>query len=133
MRFVLSLMALVLSTAPFSAVMARDLDAWPQWRGPSRTGRIEATAWPDKLDGDHLQQVWRVELGSSYSGPIVAADRVFVTETRDAKTEHVQALDRQTGKSLWEASWTGSISVPFFAKANGDWFRTRCMSPGFAM
>jgi len=98
--------------------------SWPQWRGPARTGKIEAAAWPQKLEGDHLQQLWRVELGNSYSGPIVVADRVYVTETRDAKTEHVQALDRQSGKSLWEARWTGAISVPFFAKANGDWIRS---------
>ncbi len=104
--------------------MAVAADAWTQWRGPYRTGKIEATTWPDKLEGDHLQQVWRVELGPSYSGPIVTADQIFVTETRNAKTEHVQALDRTTGKPQWESSWSGSISVPFFAKANGDWIRS---------
>ena len=25
---------------------------------------------------------------------------------------------------MWEASWAGAISVPFFAKANGDWIRS---------
>lgn len=124
MRFSSTVIAFVLSTATFASALAADVATWPQWRGPERTGKIEATAWPDKLDGDHLQQIWRVELGNSYSGPIVSGDRVFVTETRDAKTEHVQALNRKTGKSLWEASWTGSISVPFFAKANGDWIRS---------
>ncbi len=124
MRFLPSLIAFVLISAPLSQAIAGDVVTWPQWRGPARTGKIEAAAWPDKLDGDHLQQAWRVELGNSYSGPIVTVDRVFVTETRDAKTEHVQALDRKTGKSLWEASWPGSISVPFFAKANGDWIRS---------
>lgn len=124
MRLILSVIAFVLCSAQFATTRSHAGDTWPQWRGPARTGQIDATAWPDKLEGDHLQQVWRVELGSSYSGPIVSSDRVFVTETRDAKTEHVQALDRKTGKSLWEASWTGSISVPFFAKANGDWIRS---------
>lgn len=124
MRFTLTSVALILGTAIPSLAVAGDVVTWPQWRGPERTGTIEAAAWPDKLEGDHLQKVWRIELGSSYSGPIVASDRVFVTETRDAKTEHVQALDRKTGKSLWEASWSGSISVPFFAKANGDWIRS---------
>lgn len=123
-RFLVSIITFVLSVDSFALATAGDVAAWPQWRGPARTGMIESVVWPDKLDGDHLQQVWRVELGNSYSGPIVTGDRVFVTETRDAKTEHVQALDRQTGKSLWEASWTGSITVPFFAKANGDWIRS---------
>lgn len=122
-------LALILALSNFSLATDQAVDStsapnWPQWRGPGRTGIIEGPLWPDQLDGDHLQRLWRVELGESYSGPIVSADRVFVTETRDGKTEHVQALDRKTGKSLWEASWTGSISVPFFAKANGDWIRS---------
>ncbi|HVW00114.1 MAG TPA: PQQ-binding-like beta-propeller repeat protein [Planctomycetaceae bacterium] len=114
----------VASVAAVTSAVAEDAATWPQWRGPARTGIIEAAAWPDSLEGEHLQQIWRVELGNSYSGPIVSRDRVFVTETRNAKTEYVQALDRNTGKSLWEASWDGSISVPFFAKANGDWIRS---------
>lgn len=114
----------VLGFATFAAAAAGEPMEWQQWRGPARTGKIEAAAWPDKLDGEHLQQTWKVELGNSYSGPIVAGDRVYVTETRDAKTEHVQALDRKTGTSLWEASWSGATCVPFFAKANGDWIRS---------
>ena len=124
MRVARGLTALLLNVCSCATAMADDAAAWPQWRGPQRTGQIEAAPWPDKLDGEHLQQVWRIELGQSYSGPIVTSDRVFVTETRNAKTEHVQALDRQTGQSQWETSWTGSIRVPFFAKANGDWIRS---------
>jgi outer membrane protein assembly factor BamB len=118
------MLTLLLMGALSAPAVGDDVVTWPQWRGPTRTGIIEAPAWPDKLDNDHIQQLWKVELGNSYSGPIVSADRVFVTETRDGKTEHVQALDRKTGKSLWETSWTGSISVPFFAKANGDLIRS---------
>jgi outer membrane protein assembly factor BamB len=54
----------------------------------------------------------------------VTGDRVFVTETKDRKTEVVRALHRQTGKELWRAEWAGALSVPFFAKANGDWIRS---------
>lgn len=115
--------ALILGVLPFAGALADEPAPWPQWRGPHRTGQVEATPWPDTLEGEHLQQLWRVELGASYSGPIVAADRVFVTETRAAQTEHVQAFDRKTGKPLWEAAWPGAITVPFFAKANGDWIR----------
>ena len=124
MPFTRPLVCLFLVTSTSAIAAAGDVDTWPQWRGPDRTGKIEAPAWPEKIGGDHLKQVWRVELGNSYSGPLVSEKRVYVTETRDARTEHVQALDRKTGQSLWEASWTGSISVPFFAKANGDWIRS---------
>ncbi len=107
------------------ATMAADLAAtWPQWRGPSRDGQAPLTpAWPDRVDDATLATTWRVELGPSYSGPIVATDRVFVTETRDKKSEVVKALSREEGKVLWSAEWPGSMSVPFFAEENGEWIR----------
>lgn len=102
---------------------APDLADWPQWRGPTRDGRVPGKNWPDTLDKDRLQLVWRVKLGPSYSGPIVAGDRVFVTETENRASEVVRALDRQSGKELWQARWKGALTVPFFARANGDWIR----------
>jgi outer membrane protein assembly factor BamB len=96
---------------------------WPQWRGPTRDGHFAGPTWPDKLDPNHLRQLWRVELAPSYSGPIVAADRVFTTESKDNKYEVVTAYDRKTGRELWAAKWEGAMSVPFFARANGDWIR----------
>lgn len=97
---------------------------WPQWRGPSRDGFTAAgTPWPDRIDAATLKPLWRVDLGPSYSGPIVATDRVFVTETEDATNEVVRALDRRTGAELWQARWKGSMRVPFFAMSNGSWIR----------
>lgn len=115
-----------LATALFvMSASAADLGAsWPQWRGPSRDGQVPTLpAWPDQVDEKSLVQNWRVELGPSYSGPIVTADRVFVTETRGKKTEVVQAMSRTDGKVLWSAEWPGAMSVPFFAWENGDWIR----------
>ena len=54
----------------------------------------------------------------------MAEDRVFVAETANGDTEVVKALDRKTGKELWQVSWKGKISVPFFAKKSGDWIRS---------
>jgi len=97
---------------------------WPQWRGPERDGQFRGTPWPSSVGAEHLEQVWRVELEPSYSGPIVTADRVFTTETRDKKREVVTALDRVSGKVLWETGWEGAMSVPFFARSNGSWIRS---------
>lgn len=99
-------------------------DNWPQWRGPQRDGQFTGPAWPDRLGTNQLQRTWRVSLGPSYSGPIVASDRVFTTETKDKKFEVVSALSRATGEVLWRAQWEGALSVPFFAKSNGDWIRS---------
>lgn len=105
-------------------LLAQQTSDWPQWRGPARDGQLppETPAWPDDLK--NVEQVWRVELGPSYSGPVVVGDHVFVTETIDEKFEAVKAFDRATGKQLWSTQWEGSLSVPFFARENGDWIRS---------
>ncbi len=97
---------------------------WPQWRGPARDGKVDAAEWPDSLGENVLVQTWRVPLGPSYSGPIVSESLVFVTETVDEKREVVRALDRKTGEQRWEVAWDGAMSVPFFARSNGDWIRS---------
>lgn len=109
---------------PMNAAHGADpsTDGWPQWRGPTRDSRLtDAPAWPSDLAS--LSRTWRVELGPGYSGPIVSGSRVFVTETEGARDEVVRALDRDSGRELWQARWAGAMNVPFFAKKNGDWIR----------
>ncbi len=96
---------------------------WPQWRGPTRDAQIAPMNWPSSLSEDRLRRSWSVPLGPSYSGPIVAKDRVFVTETRDEAYEVVRAFDRNSGELIWEAEWEGAMQVPFFAASNGSWIR----------
>jgi len=117
--------SLLLALSAFSGAAATDAGpTWPQWRGPGRDGQFAGPAWPDKLDADHLQRMWRTELGPSYSGPIVSGDRVFTTEAKDKKLEVVTAFDRITGRQIWRVQWEGAMTVPFFAKSNGDWIRS---------
>ena len=117
-------MAAMLAIAVGLGCGRADADApWAQWRGPNRDGFVAGAAWPDGLDQSRVEKRWRTELGPSYSGPVVAGDTVIVTETLDATTEHVRALDRATGKELWQAGWEGAMTVPFFAASNGSWIR----------
>jgi outer membrane protein assembly factor BamB len=97
---------------------------WPQWRGPTRDSRVTGPDWPSTLKGEALKQLWRVKLGDGYSGPIVSAERVFVVESRDKTLEVARALDRTTGKQLWETSWKGSVTVPSYARRAGEWVRS---------
>lgn len=106
------------------AFAAQAADTWPQWRGPSRDGQVEAQNWPDRLNADTLAQVWRVELGDGYSSPIVDEKRVYTVETHAKSEEIVRALHRSTGEELWKASWEGAMKVPFFARKNGSWVRS---------
>jgi outer membrane protein assembly factor BamB len=118
------LSTLATSLVCFGTPSSQEADLWPQWRGPSRDGLVGGPAWPTTLKGDSLKLLWRVPLGPSYSGPIVAADRVFVTETKDKAVEIVRALDRASGKELWQAKWKGAVTVPSYAAGNGEWIRS---------
>jgi outer membrane protein assembly factor BamB len=97
---------------------------WHQWRGPGRDGFVAGRGWPEGLDQARLERAWRRDLGPSYSGPVIADDLVIVTETLDASTEHVRALDRASGEERWHVEWEGAMSVPFFAASNGSWIRS---------
>jgi len=78
-------------------------DDWPQWRGPNRDGVWRETGIIEKFDGDELEPVWRVDIGSGYSGPTVADGRVYVTDrvTQPKQIERVHCFDEKTGKKLW--------------------------------
>lgn len=103
---------------------AADPGTWPQWRGPLRTGVIEAAPWPATLAEPILQLQWRQEIGHGYPGPIVSEQRVFTVETLGKKKEIARAFDRVTGEQLWETAWDGAMKVPFFAARNGSWVRS---------
>lgn len=123
MTFLQTRVAIVVSTVACAALAADDAE-WRQWRGPTRNGLVAGPPWPATLQEDALKQRWRVaDLSPSYSGPIVADGRVFITETVGRKTEVVKALDRSTGRELWRAEWPGAMNVPFFAASNGSWIR----------
>ncbi len=112
------------------ALMAMDMpveagDTWPQWRGPDRTALLnEPNALPAKLSGDAgLALAWERTLGPSYSGPVISDGILITTETVEALDERVTAFAVATGEVLWTTQWKGAMSVPFFAKSNGDWIR----------
>ncbi|MEM9703133.1 MAG: PQQ-binding-like beta-propeller repeat protein, partial [Planctomycetota bacterium] len=117
---------------PFAALLLAadpaEKGEWNQWRGPDRDGQ-SAVPLPTSLDEGAVKEAWRVTLGPSYSGPIVGVGpdggkRVFTTETVGRAFETAKCLDADTGEQIWEAKWEGAMSVPFFAKANGDWIRS---------
>ena len=78
-------------------------DDWPQWRGPTRDGVWKETGIVDRFAGPQLPVRWRAGIGSGYSGPTVAAGRVYVTDrqTDPRQAERVRCFDWQTGGSLW--------------------------------
>ena len=124
MRFIKIPLVVGLVFCSTAVASAADRSQWNQWRGPDRTCVIAPTEWPALLDEKSLVEMYRVPLDASYSGPIVSADKVFVTETVNKEKEVVRALDRETGKELWQVEWPGAMTVPFFAASNGSWIRS---------
>jgi outer membrane protein assembly factor BamB len=92
---------------------------WPQWRGPHMTG-VSRTATPP-LEWSETKNVrWKVEIpGRGSASPVVWGDRVYLLTAVpvgiDGTAQHASrgaapiphkyvllALDRKTGKVIWE-------------------------------
>lgn len=93
---------LPLPAAPCRA--APDATDWPAWRGPTGEGKVGGPVWPERLVGGRLRRIWRIEMGPSYSGPVVAGGVVHVTETQDEAVEVVHALRRESGEEVRKTS-----------------------------
>jgi outer membrane protein assembly factor BamB len=117
------LVGLILLLSPITLSAVEPSGIWNQWRGPTRDSQLPGVKWPDQLE-ERLQLVWEKPLSPSYSGPVVADDLVFTTETIGKQNERVTAYKLISGDVAWSAQWPGSIAIPFFAAANGDWIRS---------
>jgi outer membrane protein assembly factor BamB len=86
---------------------------WPQFRGPGSLGLSVERGLPTKWQASNIR--WNVPLpGPGHSSPIVWGDRIFLTAFRPQGSRAgrffgrqngqlvVVALDRRTGRILWE-------------------------------
>lgn len=75
---------------------------WPQWRGVNRDGVWREVGILTKLPAE-FEPRWTTPIGSGYSGPTVAAGRVYVTDRVDdeKETERVHCFEWKTGKRVW--------------------------------
>jgi outer membrane protein assembly factor BamB len=92
-----------------STIAARwvQADEWPQWRGPNRDGVWREDGLVDKFAETQLKLRWRAPIGSGYSGPTVAAGRVYVTDrvVEPKQLERVHCFDWKTGQPEWSYSY----------------------------
>jgi outer membrane protein assembly factor BamB len=97
--------------------------SWPSFRGSQASGVADGQHLPDRWNGETGEHIlWRTPIaGLAHSSPIVWDDRLFVTSAigsrgdatskpgqygdRNDRSRHrwmLYALDRHTGKILWE-------------------------------
>jgi outer membrane protein assembly factor BamB len=113
--------ALILSAAVVHAASDTPSEKyWPQWRGPYATG-VSKTADPPIEWSETKNVRWKVEIPGRGSGtPVIWGEKVFVLSAvpvvdngaasheprgAGAKVPHkfvVMALDRKSGKTIWE-------------------------------
>ena len=85
---------------------------WPQWRGPQRNGHSSEThllrEWPP--GGPKL--LWQVnDVGSGFSTPSVAGERVYLLGNEGLTNEFALALSAEDGRRLWSVR-LGKVGRP---------------------
>ena len=122
---------------------------WPQWRGPQANG-ISTTANPP-LEWSETKNVrWKIELpGRGSSSPVVWGDRLFITsavpvglagdaqhaprgglQPRGVHNFVVMAIDRKTGKTIWERVATEQEPHERAHADNGTWASSSAITDG---
>uniref|UniRef100_A0A7C2K266 Pyrrolo-quinoline quinone n=1 Tax=Schlesneria paludicola TaxID=360056 RepID=A0A7C2K266_9PLAN len=101
---------------------------WPQWMGPGRDGVWDEAGVIDSIPADGLTVKWRVPVHAGYSGPAVAAGKVYLTEFerqageavndpgRRAELkgiERVRCFHAETGEELWQHAYERSYSISY--------------------
>lgn len=93
------LVSAVIGGLPFSYLRAEE--NWPQFRGSNGGRAVTDRALPTDI-GPDKHVVWKIALPPGHSSPVVTKDAIYVTGVRDGKQLVTTALDRRTGKLLWE-------------------------------
>jgi outer membrane protein assembly factor BamB len=90
---------------------------FPQWRGPNRDGVITGftapATWPAQL-----KQRWKIQAGAGHASPVVVGQRVYL-HSRVDDNEVVRALELNTGKQLWQDSYTVAYQMNPAAMGHG--------------
>ncbi len=110
----------LLSVAVLCASSILGADEWPRWRGPSDDGMARGDAPTQWSDTQNIK--WKATIpGRGFSSPVIWGEQIFLTTAVNgaqnlvrgrgpgaAEVEQpeqqllVMALDRKTGKKLWE-------------------------------
>ena len=96
----LKIIVLLVALLIVSPIVVAAGDEWSQFRGPNGTGVSDTTGLPTEF-GPNKNVIWKTELPAGHSSPVLTRDRIFVT-AHDKEKLYVIALDRQTGKILWQ-------------------------------
>jgi len=108
-----------LASLLFCASLSAQSDGipWLQWGGPHRNFQTEAKM-PDAWPAAGPKILWRRPLGEGYSSILVENGRLYTTY-RNMSTEFVIAADANTGKTIWEYSYSAPFHNDAAEEGNG--------------
>jgi outer membrane protein assembly factor BamB len=85
---------------------------WPQWRGPNRDGISKESSLLKEWPKEGPKLLWQVKgLGSGYSTPSVANDRLYIVTNEGLDDEFVKCLSTTDGRQLWSTR-IGKVGEP---------------------
>lgn len=117
MRVDISRNALLLITLLILIQLPTPAQDWTRWRGPTGDGAAVGfsapRAWPDQL-----KRKWKMNVGIGHSSPIVVGKRVYV-HARQGENEIVAAYDADSGRKVWEESYSAAYQVNPAAAGHG--------------
>ena len=136
-RLLLPAFATVLVATVYAAPDPASEKYWPQWRGPYATG-VSRTADPPVEWSETKNIRWKVEIPGRGSGtPVIWDNKVFVlsavpvgiagaeahapqgaSRTRVPHKFVIMALDRKTGKTIWERT---AVEIPPHEGSHPQW------------
>lgn len=90
----------IILTVALAALAPDSRGEWARFRGPNGSGVAETGALPAEF-GPTRNVIWKTDLPQGYSSPVVFGNRIYLTGFRAGQLLSF-ALDRATGKVLWE-------------------------------
>lgn len=96
-----------LALSPLAASAAPDGDEWPQFRGPNRDGVWREKGIIARFAAPTLTPKWTAPIANGYSGPTVAAGKVYVTDhvKEPESAERIHCFDWKTGQKIWSHTY----------------------------
>ena len=85
--------------------------AWPQFRGPFRTGVADAAekllrAWPESGP----ERLWEIEVGEGHAGAVILKGRVYLIDYDTKRHEDaIRCLSFQDGSEVWRFGYSVKV------------------------
>lgn len=125
-RFVISIprQLFLCIVAQFLATASLIADDWPQFRGSDRNAVLRETDIATQMPPGQLPAKWSVGIGPGYSGPTVAAGRVYITDrgpgesdttAAESEVERVLCFDAADGRLIWQHDYDAPYTISYKA------------------